>query len=144
MTSDQKLVEGQLGERSFWGSLLFCWWVLTVCGNIAGSVRGAVPGAWCFVRVMPGKGKESRWLLVGDEVAPSASSVGGGRIRRTLPDAKLMGKGRFLAAASGRGVTSWLVMVRWPMREGSRGRNSITNMEQRERKVLRWLLVFGC
>ena len=26
---------------------------------------------------MPGKAKESRWLLVGDEVAPSASSIRG-------------------------------------------------------------------
>ena len=64
--------------------------MLAVCGNIAGSVRGAVPGAWYFTLgrlAMPGKGKESRWLLVGDEVAPSASSIRG-LVRRTLPDAK--------------------------------------------------------
>jgi hypothetical protein len=48
--------------------------------DIAGSVRRAVPGA-CYVTLdmlaMPGRAKESRWLLVGDEVAPSSSSIKG-------------------------------------------------------------------
>jgi hypothetical protein len=91
---------------------------------------------------MPGKGKESRWLLVGDEVAPSASSIKG-RVRRTLPDAKSMGKGRFLAAASGQGR---LVCGRLAHAGGITRRDQYqgTRTWNRERKVLRYLLVFGC